>query len=120
MKPGRRPQLERPMPRIIYRVVTGDPPPLDDFLSAQALGEPPPLNPDQARLHDGISVYATERQARRKAQAYPWIGDYLAVLELSDDAPVRVERTLPRSRGHHTLWGDPEYLRDRVVSIVPV
>jgi hypothetical protein len=106
--------------RTFYRIVTGDLPPIEDFMSAATLNGPIPLDPELARLHDGISVYATERQGRRKAQAYPWLGDHIAALKLPDDAPVRIERTLPRSRGHHTLWGDPEYLRERTVSIVPV
>jgi hypothetical protein len=110
---------EQPVPRTFYRNVHGPDPPLDDFTSDKARGEPEPFDPVRASLYDGISVFNLEQQARRKARAYPSQGDHIARLELPDGAPVSFERTLS-TNGHFTLRGDPEYLRSRVVSIVPV
>ena len=107
------------MPRTFYRIVKSPERRPEDFLSDAAEGEPTPIDPEHARLHDGISVFNTEQQARNKAEDYPVLGGYIAAIELPDDAPVRFERTL-RTRGHYTLWGDPQYLSNRVASIVPV
>ena len=107
------------MARTFYRIIKTSEQQLADFMSDAALGEPAPIDPAHARLHDGISVFNTEQQARNKAQAYPVLGSYIAVIELPDDAPANYERTL-KTRGHYTLWGDPAYLNGLVVSIVPV
>ena len=107
--------------RVFYRVVRSDPPTLADFTSNRALGrvlrDP---NPERQRLWDGISVNATEAQARNRATDYPAMGRWVARLEIPDDAPVRAEPTLPNSRGHHTLWGDPAALLRCVAGVVPV
>jgi hypothetical protein len=111
------------MPRTFYRIVhtaTKEGLPIEDFMSNKALDEEPPVNPEHLRLFDGISVYATEQQARNKATAFPRLGRFIAAVEVEDGAPVHVERTLPKSRGHYTLWGAPEEIRRRVVSVVPV
>jgi hypothetical protein len=110
------------MPRTFYRIVHDaaieqlDP---DDFTSDAARGEEPPDDPELRRLHDGISVFATEAQAMNKARDYPFLGRYVARLEVPDDAPFRIERTL-RSRGHHTMWGDPVEIRRCAVAVVRV
>ena len=54
-------------------------------------------------------MFATETQARNQARDFPLLGSYIARLDVPDDAPVRAERTL-RTRGHHTLWADPQAL----------
>ena len=64
----------------------------------------------------GISVYATENQARRKALDYPHLGQQIAVLDIPDEGPNRFERTT-RSRGHHTLWGDAAEIRSCVLAV---
>jgi hypothetical protein len=108
------------MPRTYYRIVTAAPPPVEDFASDAALGYPPPADdPVRFRLHDGISVYATETQARNKARAFADFGAYLARLAIPAGAPIRIERTLS-SRGHHTLWGDAEAIRRCVVDVLAV
>ena len=61
-----------------------------------------------------VTVLDLEREALALA-----VRDLCELLEIPDDAPVRWKRTL-KSRGHHTLWGDPSYLLGRVVSIVAV
>jgi hypothetical protein len=89
-------------------------------LSDAARGIPPPVNdPVRAALHGGISVFSTEQQARNKARDYPFLGAYIARLEIPAEAPIRVERTLS-TRGHHTIWGDADQLLHYVVAVVPV
>jgi hypothetical protein len=108
-------------PRTVYRIVRTDPPTLADFASNAARGLPlRDASPETRRLWDGLSVYATAAQARNKARQLPALGRYVARLDLPERAPVRVERTVPRSRGHHTLWGDPAVLLGCVVAVLPV
>ncbi len=108
------------MARTFYRIVKANPPTVADFLSDRAVGRPRPLNPELLRLHDGLSVYATLAQARRKAKAFPVLGGYIAVLRVDDDGPITCERTLQSSSGHHTLWGDAEALLGCVEAVVAV
>ena len=107
--------------RVFYRVVRSNPPTLVDLTSNRALGrvlrDP---NPERQRLWDGISVSATEAQARNRAIDYPAMGRWIARLEIPDGAPISAERTLPNSRGHHTLWGEPAELLRCVADVVPV
>ena len=102
-----------------YRVVKTNPPTMDDFLSDRAKGKPLREGVPHA-LWDGLSVFATAAQARSRARRYPQMGRFLAHLALAEAAPLRVERTVPRSRGHHTLWGNPAYLLGCVVAVLPV
>ena len=94
------------------------PPALQDFLSDRARGRPVPRDPELRRLHDGLSVYSTLAQARRKARAFPVLGRFIAVVRRPADASITAERTIPGSAGHHTLWGDAETLLDCVESVV--
>jgi hypothetical protein len=89
-----------------------------DFASAQALGKAFPRDPENIRLATGISVYATENQARRKVREAPALGMYIAELRILEDGPVRYERTL-KSPGHHILWAEPKQLLASVVAVVP-
>lgn len=103
---------------IFYRIVLTDPPSVRDFLSYEAQGlTPRTTDPESLRLWGGISVYATEAQARRQALAYPFLGHYLARLDVPDVGPIRFERTT-RSRGHYTLWGEPAALLGTVVATI--
>jgi hypothetical protein len=106
--------------RTFFRIVTTDPPSVADFLSDKARGKTQPTDPARRDLYEGLSVYATLAQARRKARDLPVLGDYVAELRIADDALIRVERTLRSSRGHHTVWGDPEDLLHSVVAVVAV
>lgn len=105
--------------RTFFRIVKTDPPTVDDFLSAEARGMIPPveLSDDLRRLWDGISVYATAAQARRKARQSPILGRYIVELRLWPDTGLRVERTA-RGPGHHTIWGQPGDIQACVVSVV--
>lgn len=107
--------------RVFYRIVLTAPPTRRDFISDEELGKPPrSADPFVQRVWSGISVYQTEDQARRKAQTYRWLGRYIASLRIPTNAPVRIERTFPRSAGHHTLWSDAEEALRYVVGVVPV
>ena len=96
-------------------------PPTDaDFLSDKARGLPL-RNDEPVTLHvwDGISVYQTLAQARRKAHVYSFLGQFIAELNLEMDLPrIRIEKTC--GRGHHTLWGTASALRRSIVAITPV
>jgi hypothetical protein len=105
--------------RLFYRVVKSDPPTLEDFLSSEARGHPPPDDRSRRAVWDGISVFSTEAQARRKARVSPALGGYVAALYVVDGGPVRYKRTLGGD-GHHTLWGTPSTLLGLVVSVAPI
>jgi hypothetical protein len=108
------------MPRRFYRLVRSNPPTLDDFSSQQAKGIPMARpDPEVALLWDGISVYATEAQARHQAKAKPWLGAYIAEIAISVEDPIAYRRT-GTGRGHHTLWGDPTEVRARLTRVVDV
>ena len=101
--------------RTFYRIVLSNPPTEVDFTTQQALGRRSTTHdPELLRLADGLSVFSTERQARQKAWQYPWLGSFISRLNVPDDSPIRIEKTL--GRGHHTLWGTPEQLAACVVA----
>jgi len=107
-------------PRTFFRVVKTDPPRLEDFVSNDAKGlTPPDERAETLRVWSGISVYATAAQARRMARRYTGHGDYIAVLRITDDSTIRVERTLNRP-GHHTLWAPPAELLESVIAVEPL
>jgi hypothetical protein len=106
---------------VFYRIVQSNPPTQSDFTSNEAKGVPAPNErPETRRLWRGLSVFATEAQARSKARQFPALGRYIARLEVSETAPLVWERTLRNSRGHHTLWGEPQTLLTLVRTVVPV
>jgi hypothetical protein len=106
--------------RTFYRVVRQNPPALDDFTSNAAKGRPLRYpSPETARLWSGISVNATEAQARRRVRQYPMLGTHIARLAIRADSHIQIERTT-RIPGHYTLWGDPAELLSCVTEVVPV
>jgi hypothetical protein len=103
-----------------FRIVA-NPPTEADFTSGEVHGLPPPGDdPETLRVWNGVSAFATLAQAKAKARQYPFLGTHIAELRMPDVGPIRYERTLRRSRGHHTLWGDPEVLLAAVAGVVPV
>jgi hypothetical protein len=103
-----------------YRVVRSNPSTLDDYTSNKVKGIPMARpDPEVALLWDGISVYATETQARNQARAKPFLGSYIAELTISEGDPITFRRT-GVGRGHHTLWGDPAEIRTRETRVVDV
>ena len=60
--------------RPLHRITRSDPPTRDDFLSQAAQGIPAARHtPELVRINDGISTFATEHQARAKAQDCPFL-----------------------------------------------
>src|SRR5713101_6790995 len=105
------------MPRSFYRIVHSARPSVADFASAEALGSQPPNDePETLRLWGGISVYDTLSRAAAKSRRYPWLGAFVAKLDVPDEADVRAERTT-KSRGHHTVWAAPEFLLSLLVEV---
>jgi hypothetical protein len=108
------------LPLRFYRVVRSDPPTLDDFMSYKAKGIPLARpDPEVALLWDGVSVNSTETQARNRAKVQPYLGAYIAELEISEGDPITFRRT-GVSRGHYTLWGAPSDLLARVRHVTKV
>jgi hypothetical protein len=104
--------------RPLFRITAAAVPTLSDFLSDKAMGLPP--RDDHPDLWDGVSMWNTFQQAVRKAQDLPLLGGtHVAELSL-DPSAVRVERTMPNSRGHHTVWGDPKVLLSSVIDVSPI
>jgi hypothetical protein len=106
---------------IVYHIVDADPPTADDFLSNAAKGRSPrrPLAPEEQELWRGISAYESWALARRKAGRSPWLGAYVAELRIPPGSGIQIRRTTS-SRGHWTLWGDPNKLLACVVSVTPM
>lgn len=104
---------------IFYRIVKNDPPSLTDFTSSAALGRPVAReNPEVVRLHSGISVFATLRQATNHSRQWPVLGEFIATLDIPLGSRILAERTTHR-RGHHTLWGSPNDLLAHVIAVAP-
>ena len=105
--------------RTFYRVVKTAPPKLEDFLSNTAKGWPPRgVEIARPELWEGLSVYDSEANARRKARQVPVIGSHIAKVELPAETSFKYEKT--GGRGHYTLWAEAQTLLDNVVEIVPV
>jgi hypothetical protein len=105
---------------LLYRIVKSNPPTLLDFTSKLALGlVDADADPETKRLESGLSMYRTASQARKKARAFPFLGRYIAAVRVEASAGLRFERTTD-SRGHHTVWGSPEAILGRVVTVEPV
>lgn len=106
--------------RSFWRIVRSNPPTRRDFMSHVALGIPfRAMGDDLMQQPHGISMYATEAQARRKARGVPVLGVWLAELAISDELDVVIKRT-PGGPGHHTIWGDADALRACVARVIPV
>jgi hypothetical protein len=103
-----------------HRVVKSNPPSERDFLSMRALGRrlrnPTPEN---LYIYDGVSVTRTADGARSLVGDFPQMGRFIAVLEIEDDGPIRVEQTGTYPE-HYTLWGSAEDLLARVTSVMSV
>jgi hypothetical protein len=86
--------------------VRSDPPEARDCWSHKPLGIPL-LDPNKERLWEGVSVFDSLEQARKKARRYPDKGQYIAVLAVESGDVIVYSQTGRRREGHHTLWGDP-------------
>jgi hypothetical protein len=106
---------------VFFHMVATSPPTINDFRSNQERGRTPrkPLTSEQQELWSGISAYESWAQARRKAGASPWLGEYIAELHIPPGSEIRMRRTTS-SRGHWTVWGEPALLLACVVSVTPM
>ena len=59
--------------RDFYRIVRTDPPTREDFEPNVNLRRMAPDDPEEARLLDGLSMYSTFNQARRKRRVSRWL-----------------------------------------------
>src|SRR3954454_16821341 len=105
--------------RDFYRIVHTNPPTRWDVTSAKERGQPEPSDPRLRAVWDGLSVYSTLNQARRKRRTSPVLGAFIAVLRLPTDGSIRFARTLGGD-GHHTIWGNSADLLALVVSVEPI
>lgn len=106
--------------RAFFRVVREDPPALRDFLSNAAQGKTlGSSDPVLQRRWEGISVFDTRERAQQTARRRPDLGRYIAELWLTEGMSISYERT-GNTRGHYTLWGDPESIRQCVVGVETV
>ena len=99
-----------------YRVVRSWPPARLDFMSNAARGVPA-RGPEKTwpELHTGLSVFDSAQRAAEVARRLPFAGA-VCELEIPDDAPIRVRKTL--GPGHFTVWGDPDALLGCVRGVV--
>ena len=86
--------MAEPAYRDFYRIAYTNPPGRVDFTSGKERGTAPPLNPKHLAVWDGISVYSTLNQARKKQRVSPILGAFIAVIRVPTDGSVRFERTL--------------------------
>ncbi|MGH2584361.1 MAG: hypothetical protein ACRDJE_05550 [Dehalococcoidia bacterium] len=101
-----------------YRVVKRNPPTERDFLSMQALGRRLRADtPENRRIYDGVSVYATLDGVRFLVERFPHMGAFVAILEVEEGKALRVEQTTP-DPDHYTLWASSETLLATVVEVV--
>ncbi len=98
------------MARTFYRIVQTDPPTPHDLLSNQAKGRIAvgTLTAKRQEQWNGLSVFATEAQAKRRARDRPRLGAFVTEREVPDDGSIRYERTSPGTPGHCTLGGTPQ------------
>ena len=101
---------------VFYRIVTSDPPTLDDMKSYAALGIP--LRRDDAvtrHLAQGISLFDSLDRARVQARRKPWLGNaFIAELVVPTDH-IEVEKTA--GPGHYTAWVDPDAMLGYVTRV---
>ena len=106
---------------VFYRVVHGPDPAIDDFRSYAEIGVPPRgrLTSKQWDGWRAVSMYTTLAAAESLARRSPERGSWIASMDLPEDGSVRWEQQ-GRDLAHYNVWADAEWLRSRVVAVVPV
>jgi hypothetical protein len=93
----------------LYRIAKNNPATLEDFWSEYSMGREPRGLEDLSLLFwFGVSLWATDAQARRKAEKWPVLGGFIAELDVPVSKFIVLRRTLVR--GHHTAWALPAQL----------
>jgi len=108
-------------PRRLYRIVTANPPSRRDFMSHYELGRRP-LRPLSRRDYDrwrGVSHFDSLEQAEDKLHESPWLGNFIAEIEIPPKAAVRIQQTGAK-RSHYTVWADAGDLLRWIVSVRPI
>lgn len=85
------------MTRTFYRIVKGNPPTRDDFLSNAATYPDAHVPDDLAHLWGGVSLFDTREATARLVRVLPALGVAVAQLDLPDD---------PSQAGPFTLLAD--------------
>jgi hypothetical protein len=121
--------MDEATPQTLYHLVRTNPSTDDDFLSqwaknvrAAQAGEQPRAEPaggDALHMWGGVSAHDDAGTSREMRQLFPKLGDFIALLQIPPDAPIRVEKTGGNPH-HYTIWGAPAALRGCVQSIEPV
>jgi len=105
--------------RRFSRIIPAPIPTRADFLADAAVGKAPPRDPGKVRYWRGLSVFETSAQARAIATRNGRATWSIAAVTIPDNGPIPDERW-GRNDGHHTLWGDPDYLFQCVTAVAPV
>src|SRR5688500_6988972 len=105
------------MARVYFRFVATDPPTVRDFFSNAQLGR---ARRGQAGETEeqwrGISVFDTPEAARVVRMRVPRFPlRLLARMELSDEAPARLEKTF--GPGHYAAWANPQLMLNAVTEV---
>lgn len=104
----------------VYRIVKTSPPTRADFVSHHERGIARPVGvPDADRIMRGLSVFDQLELARAQARRFRRLGRFIAAVEIPNDGSIPIERT-GNTEGHHTIWGNPDDLLARVLSIESV
>jgi len=103
-------------PSLLWRIVRTDPPTTVDFLSNEARGLPRRRSVP-AELWTGLSAFDDLAIAASVARRFR-LGEFLASIDIDPNGPIHWAKT--RGDGHYTLWGKPEEVFARVVTIVAV
>lgn len=105
---------------VLYRIVKTNPPTRMSFLSHAARGRPIPEGSlhEMESLWHGLSMYDAQGAARFTAQKRPYLGKFIAMLNIPA-AGFRIEKTTQHPR-HYTVWGDPDALLRCVIAVTPV
>lgn len=117
-----------PPPERLYRIVRGNPPTEDEFLSNWVIRERDfvarrwprsvPQDGDALHMWSGLSTYDNAEAAREQTRRYH-LGDFLAVLRVEPNTGIRVEQTSRRA-DHYTLWGTAVALLATTTGVQPV
>jgi hypothetical protein len=108
------------MPLTCYRLLKTPSPTAEDFKSQAEKGRKPPKSLPAHKLAewDGVSVLRSLEEAVVFQREFQYLGAYIAVLEIPDDAPV--VRTPPDRYGHFTLRAPGAVLFEYLTDVISV
>jgi len=104
---------------MCYRIIESRQPRQRDFWSPERRGTAL-RNPDLRYMYDGVSMFGTLAAAAIKAATFPYLGQWIAEIDLTRSGNLRVEQTGRRRERHYTVWGDPDELLRCVVRVFSV